>query len=72
MPVFFQMHQIITDRLTPESRQTHTPPYTTIGSTVASFAFLASRVASVRFSFISALDGQLNHGAKRTKKKLLY
>jgi DsbC/DsbD-like thiol-disulfide interchange protein len=36
------------DRLTPDSRQTQTTPAPTIGATIAWFASLASRVATVR------------------------
>jgi hypothetical protein len=43
-----QTHQHKTDRLTPDSRQTQTPPDPTIGATIASFAFLAATVATVR------------------------
>jgi hypothetical protein len=47
-PNFSQTHQHKTERLTPDSRQTQTPPDPTIGSTTASFAFLATEVATVR------------------------
>jgi hypothetical protein len=46
-----QTHQHKTDRLTPDSRQTQTPPGPTIGAIVALFVFLAARVATVRTSF---------------------
>jgi hypothetical protein len=46
-----QTRQHKTDRLTPDSRQTQTPPDPTIGSTIASFAFLPTRVATVGTSF---------------------
>jgi hypothetical protein len=40
-----------TDRLTPDSHQTQTPPDLTTGATAASFSFLATRIATVRNSF---------------------
>jgi hypothetical protein len=39
-------HQHKTDRLTPETRQMQIPPNPTIGSTIASFEFLDTRVAT--------------------------
>jgi hypothetical protein len=38
-------------RLTPDSCQKQTPPDRTIGTTLALFAFLATRVATVRTKF---------------------
>jgi hypothetical protein len=46
-----QTHQHKTDRLTPGSRQTQTPPDSTVGATIALFAFLATGVATVRTQF---------------------
>jgi hypothetical protein len=46
-----QTHQHKTDRLTPDSRQTHTPPDPIAGVTIVSFAFLVTRVATVRTWF---------------------
>jgi hypothetical protein len=43
-----QTHQRKTDRLTPDSRQTQAPPHLTVGTTMASFVFFATRVATVR------------------------
>jgi hypothetical protein len=42
-----QTHQPKTDRLTPDSRQTQIPP----DPTIASFVYLATRVATVRTQF---------------------
>jgi hypothetical protein len=47
-PDLCQTHQHKTDRLTPDSRHFQTPPDPTIGTTTASFAFLANRGATVR------------------------
>jgi hypothetical protein len=46
-----QTHQHKTDHTTPDSCQTQTPPDPTIGTTIASFAFLATRLATVRTYF---------------------
>jgi hypothetical protein len=50
-----QTHQHKTEHLIPDSRQTQSPPDPTIGATIESFAFLATRVATVRtwFQFFS-------------------
>jgi hypothetical protein len=40
-----------TDRLTPDSRQTQAPLYPTTGTTTATFAFIATRFATVITSF---------------------
>jgi hypothetical protein len=50
-PDSYQTHQHKIDRLTPNSRQTHTALDTTIGATTVSFAFLTASVATVRTSF---------------------
>jgi hypothetical protein len=42
-----QTYQRKSDRLTPDSRQMQTPRDPAIGATIASFAFLATRVATV-------------------------
>jgi hypothetical protein len=51
MSDFCQMHQHKTYCLTTYSRQTHPPPNPTIGTTISSFAFLATRVATIRTFF---------------------
>jgi hypothetical protein len=43
-----QNYQHKTDPLTPDSRQMQTPPDPTIGVIIASFAFLATKVATVK------------------------
>jgi hypothetical protein len=43
-----QTHQHKTDRLTPDFRQTQTPPDTTVGATFPSCTFFATRVAIIR------------------------
>jgi hypothetical protein len=46
-----QTHQHKTDRLNPDSSQMKTPPYPITAITLASFAFLATTVVTVRTDF---------------------
>jgi hypothetical protein len=49
-----QTHQFKNDLLTPYSWQTRTPPYPTIGGTIASFALVATTSFTIRTSIFPA------------------
>jgi hypothetical protein len=64
-----QTHQYKPDRLTPYSWQP-APPDHIIGATTASFAFLASRAATVRTSFQLCLVARTGHSSSQEWRTL--